>query len=62
MSPTAQIAEVLNLMEEYTQDVENFYSKPWLKTALVSNIRHYLNLPEEFVRRVVELAFIADSL
>lgn len=53
--------EIVELFHEFTEDIEDVFGKPWLKTAIVSAISGHVAEDKSVVREVVDKLYAGHS-
>ena len=46
--------EIITLFYEFTEDIENVFDKPWLKTAIVSHVSRHVDEKKSVIRDIVD--------
>ena len=59
MKPTQNIYRVIESFNYLTDDIERPLDKGWLKPALISHIKNELDMPEEFIKKAIELIYLS---
>ena len=65
MQPQQNIYRILESFEYHTKDIENIFSKEWLKTAIISHIAHDLigdGVPKSFIKKTIDLIYLSDHI
>ena len=62
MNTKSALIVVTELIELYTQDIEDIEVKDWLSTAITSHIQTRTQYPELYVRKCVDLYFMGFSV
>ena len=57
-----KIYRILESFSHLAIEIHNPLSKPWLKVAIVSHIKHETGYPEPFIKDIVDLVYLSEDI